>query len=195
MSKSRVRQAWLHVYLNKNSIMFCLFTLWRSRTETASSNGCLASDFVFQHVSLCDSAKHVCSHACYKRRNNLAASPCGELHLYTKSSVFFTLLLCTLSLIHSGGADWLSAVWVQRDTVFISLAVRVRLWSVSCCLRVDVQHLITSLGICLKGYTGPVCDRNGCEADQRFWLLSKPTFKPLQRQTLNLQIKCWFKGI
>ena len=78
--------------------------------------------------------------------------------------LFFSLapLMCTLSLIHSGRADWLSAVRVQTDTVFISLAFRVRLWSVSCWLRVNMQHLITSLGFWLKGHKGPMyhCERS-----------------------------------
>lgn len=85
---------------------------------------------------------------------------------------FFTPLICTLSLIHSRRADWLSAARVQRDTVFISLAFRVRLWSVSCWLRVNMQHLITSLGFCLRGHKGPMYHwvtqeqrRNWCEAD------------------------------
>lgn len=39
--------------------------------------------------------------------------------------------------------------------MFISLAFRVHLWSVSCCLEANAQqHLITSLGFCLKGHIG-----------------------------------------
>lgn len=63
---SDAAEGWLHVYLYKNSIIFCLFSLRRSRTETASSHGCSASEFVCQHVSLCDRVKHVCSPACSK---------------------------------------------------------------------------------------------------------------------------------
>lgn len=108
---------------------------------------------------------------------------------------FLTLLLCTLYLMHSRGSDWLSAARVQRDTVFISLAFCVCLWSVSCWLKVNVQqHLITSLGFCLKGHKGPVCD---CEsnAGTDVKLTEGPLtailfLKPLRQQiNLNLWIE------
>lgn len=76
--------------------------------------------------------------------------------MWSHVSFFPPFILWTLSLIHSRGADWLSAVWVQRGTVFISLAFCC-LWSVSCWLRVNTQHLITSPGFCLKGHWEPVC--------------------------------------
>lgn len=92
---------------------------------------------------------------CYKCEGNLGMS--SSCLNYVKSCEFFPpFILWTLSLIHSRGADWLSAVWVQRGTVFISLAFCC-LWSVSCWLRVNMQHLITSPGFCLKGRWEPVC--------------------------------------
>lgn len=168
VSKSSVGQGWLHVYLDKNAVIFCLFTLRRSRTETASSHGCLASEFVCQHVSPCDRVKHVCSRAWYICGNNLGNIFLVVNCISTRSHVccfclFFTLLICTLSLIHRRRVDWLTAVWVQRDTVFISLAFRVCLWSVSCWLRVNMQHLITSLGLkvtndlCITVRAGLLC--------------------------------------
>lgn len=164
VSESSVSEGWLHVYLNnKNGIIFCLYTLRRSRTETASSHGCLASEFVCQRVSPCDRVKHVCSLACYKYGNNLEiSSSWWAVALHGVVCYFLPL-----TLIHSRGADWLSAAWVQRDVVFISLDFRVRLWSLSCWLRVNMQHLITSLGFCLKGHKGPMYHYKSRKSDEK----------------------------
>lgn len=99
--------------------------------------------------------------------------------MWSHVSFFPPFILWTLSLIHSRGADWLSAVWVQRGTVFISLAFCC-LWSVSCWLRVNTQHLITSPGFCLKGHWEPVCThREGAGNDgEACWIQFKGRWLP-----------------
>lgn len=139
------KSSWMHVHLDENSIIFCLFTLRRSRTETASSHVAWLQSV---HASMCPCVTERGMSAALLVRN--VETTWSIFIVVTHSSAPSCAIFLLLTLIHSRREDWLTAVWVQRDIVFITMVFCACQWSVSHWLRANTQLSITSLNFCLS---------------------------------------------
>lgn len=149
--RSSVGQGWLRVYLDINCIMFYLFTPRRSRTESAWSHGCLVSKFECQRESLFDIAVLVCSGACYTHKIKPGA-PWWTAPRWECQALFDQFPgLCTLFVIDPQRLSRLIVSSGGSKMHTVCLLVRLFM-SVSCWARLNRQHLITSLDLCLKGH-------------------------------------------
>lgn len=100
-----------YVKTSKAAHFFCLFTLRRSRTESARGRGCLASEFVCQAVSprgRTDARLQPRSLQMWERPGNGGATLCTEPRRVSP-----------LTPIQGRGADGLSATLVHADLVLV----------------------------------------------------------------------------